>query len=62
MPSRKAPKRKVKEVVVPKGTEGEQLSVAERKAKLESFIEQFDLEGKATKLLGSIILNSSDDE
>lgn len=45
MPKKKAPKRKVKEVVVPEGDEGKDLTKEERAAKLESFIEQFDHEG-----------------
>lgn len=46
MPRRKAPKRKIKEVVVPDGDQGQQLSAADRKAKLDSFLEQYDLQGK----------------
>ena len=45
MPKRKAPKRKVKEVVVPDGDVGKDLTKQERASKLQSFIEQFNEEG-----------------
>ena len=56
MPRRKAPKRKIKEVVVPDGDQGQQLSAADRKAKLDSFLEQYDLQGKFGSFLLEIFI------
>lgn len=49
MPRRKTAKRKVKEVVVPEGDEGSGLSKADRKAKLDSFLEQFKQDGRVSR-------------
>ncbi|KAF6024030.1 hypothetical protein EB796_017658 [Bugula neritina] len=46
MPKRKAPKKKVRHVYVPEGDEGKHLSAADKAAKLESFVQQFDMEVK----------------
>lgn len=57
MPRRKAPKRKIKEVIVPEGDQGQQLSAEDRKAKLESFLEQYDLQGEPARIGFSINLS-----
>jgi len=51
MPKRKAPKKKVRHVYVPEGDEGKHLSAADKAAKLESFVQQFDMEGMQVALV-----------
>lgn len=46
MPKRRVGKRKVKEVIVPEGDEGKQLTQRQRTAKLKALKEQINQESK----------------